>query len=199
MEFVLAGLIVVYLMPWVIAEGLRHPRANAIMWLVLLGAWTAVGWVAALLWALRARPRRRPPPTLALVGRDPLPPPGGPWPARLRAGLGALAGVAVAGSLVALDAGPPPRLPASGVVEPGHGRLVLRMGPHRAWPAVGEARAPCRLELLEREGAWRHVWRLDPCPGTMRGRSGWARIEDLREVARRDPDRTRVAGTGALP
>jgi hypothetical protein len=48
-----AGL-AVYLAPAVVAAARRRPRWPAILMLDLLVGWTVVGWVVALVWALRS-------------------------------------------------------------------------------------------------------------------------------------------------
>ena len=51
MEFVLFGIFVVYLVPWLVAMARDHERPGAILAVNLLLGWTAVGWLAALAWA----------------------------------------------------------------------------------------------------------------------------------------------------
>jgi type VI protein secretion system component VasK len=45
--------LVLYLLPTWLAVLFEHPRALAIFLLNLFAGWTFVGWVAALVWALR--------------------------------------------------------------------------------------------------------------------------------------------------
>jgi hypothetical protein len=68
--------ILVYLLPAIIAEKRKHHYRTAILWLNLLAGWTAIGWIAALVWANRLPRYQRSPAYKALVemaeGRDPL-------------------------------------------------------------------------------------------------------------------------------
>ena len=50
-------LMLLYGMPFLIADSRRHPHANLIFKLNLYGGWIGVGWLVALGWALW-RPRR---------------------------------------------------------------------------------------------------------------------------------------------
>ena len=47
-------LVMVYFLPPVVAAARQHHNAQAIFWLTLLAGWTALGWVAALVWSLTA-------------------------------------------------------------------------------------------------------------------------------------------------
>lgn len=47
--------IAAYPIPGTIASWRRHPNATAIWALNLLGGWTGLGWIAALVWALTDR------------------------------------------------------------------------------------------------------------------------------------------------
>jgi hypothetical protein len=50
--FVIVGLgVAIYFIPTIIASGRSHPNAVAICVLNLVGGWTAIGWVAALVWS----------------------------------------------------------------------------------------------------------------------------------------------------
>lgn len=42
-----------YLAPAIVALALRRPRRGAIVAINILAGWTVLGWVAALVWALR--------------------------------------------------------------------------------------------------------------------------------------------------
>ena len=55
MEFVVAALLIVYLVPFTVAAAREHPRVNWILGINLLLGWTAVGWGIALAWS-RSRP-----------------------------------------------------------------------------------------------------------------------------------------------
>ncbi len=55
MEFVLAALLVFYLVPFTLAAAREHPRVNWILAMNLLLGWTGVGWCIALAWS-RSRP-----------------------------------------------------------------------------------------------------------------------------------------------
>lgn len=185
MEFVVVFLLAIYLLPWVAAESLEHPRSGQILALVLLLGWTGIGWIAALVWVLVSPPppKRRGPLTLI---RQPAESPGrklvrrvGRRPLWLASGalLAVTVGLASLGSVA-----PAPRVPDSGLARPGRAQVELRMGPGESWPSAGTVHAPCRFEVVERKGAWRHVWRLGECDTRMIGRSGWARMEDLRHA-----------------
>lgn len=54
---VLFGLVVVYLLPSIIAAERGHMSSGAIFALNLLAGWTALGWLAALVWSLTADTR----------------------------------------------------------------------------------------------------------------------------------------------
>jgi len=45
------AVVMVYMLPTVVAFNRRHRHRQAIMILNLLSAWTAFGWIAALVWA----------------------------------------------------------------------------------------------------------------------------------------------------
>lgn len=50
-------LAVLYFLPSVIALKRRHANSKAIFALNLLGGWTVVGWIAAMVWAFTANTR----------------------------------------------------------------------------------------------------------------------------------------------
>ena len=189
MEFVVVFLLAIYLLPWVVAESLDHPRSSWILALVLLFGWTGIGWLAALVWVLASPPplKRRGPLTLV---RAPAESPGRKLLRRLERRPLWLASGALLAATVGLAAlgtvRPAPRVPDSGVAQLSRAQVELRMGPGESWPAAGTVHAPCRFEIVERKGAWRHVWRLGDCDGRMIGRSGWARMEDLRRSRESD-------------
>lgn len=57
MEFILLALMVaLYFVPTIIASMRNHTNAVAITALNLLLGWTLLGWVAALVWSLTAKP-----------------------------------------------------------------------------------------------------------------------------------------------
>lgn len=47
--------VLVYLAPSIIAQRCQHPKQTNILMLNVALGWTVVGWVVALVWALRAR------------------------------------------------------------------------------------------------------------------------------------------------
>lgn len=49
---VLAFLLMVYFLPWIIANHRCHYKQTAIFFLNIFLGWTLIGWVAALVWAL---------------------------------------------------------------------------------------------------------------------------------------------------
>jgi hypothetical protein len=52
-----------YLLPAIIAKCRNHYNRGAIFVLTLLGGWTLIGWVIAMVWAMMRSPRRRSTPT----------------------------------------------------------------------------------------------------------------------------------------
>jgi Superinfection immunity protein len=49
--------ILVYLAPSIVAQRYQHPKQPVILMLNVALGWTIVGWVFALIWALKARPQ----------------------------------------------------------------------------------------------------------------------------------------------
>lgn len=49
------GLIFVYLAPSIIAQHYRHPKQPMVLMVNVALGWTIVGWVVALVWAMRGR------------------------------------------------------------------------------------------------------------------------------------------------
>ena len=47
--------VLVYLAPSIIAQRYQHPRQPLILMLNVALGWTIIGWIAALVWALKAR------------------------------------------------------------------------------------------------------------------------------------------------
>ncbi len=180
MEYVLFLAILFYLLPWMLAEAIEHRRRLPVLVLTLALGWLILPWIAALVWVLRDWPRAPRRPVLRVV--DPSDPPR-PLLSRTSMGLRSLLWIGSPLILVLivgwLALQPPRRLPASGLARLSRERVLLRMGPDLRWPGVGELEAPCRVGLLEREGAWRRVSRMDGCGGSMRGRLGWMRVEAL--------------------
>lgn len=180
MEFVVLALTILYLVPWMVAEGLEHPRRYWILALVVATGWTVVGWIAALAWALAPRLRRAPVrPALHVVGRPPPAAPLSPW-RRARPWLlrGAIA-LVFTGGAVWLATLPPERMAATGTAQLLQQEAVVRAGPGERWQPVGTLAAPCTVRLLESEGAWLRFWRMGECPGSMRQGSGWVRDASL--------------------
>jgi hypothetical protein len=66
MEIIIIGVVLVYLLPWMVALGRHHHNARAILALNVLLGWTFIFWVAGLVWALTSvqRPSREPGNTL---------------------------------------------------------------------------------------------------------------------------------------
>jgi hypothetical protein len=48
---ILAALILVHFVPTYIALARRHVQSNAIAVLNIVGGWTVIGWIVALVWA----------------------------------------------------------------------------------------------------------------------------------------------------
>jgi hypothetical protein len=46
-----------YLLPWFIAHGRKHPNVSPIAVLNIFFGWTFIGWVACLAWSLSAAGR----------------------------------------------------------------------------------------------------------------------------------------------
>ncbi len=181
MEFVLVGLTVLYLVPWIASEAMAHPRRYWILALNITVGWTGVGWLLLLAWACEAPLRRRwaRPTGLQLVGRDELHRSGQRWHqlgGYLVRGLLVL-GLAAAAYWLLLV--PPQRRPISGRAELVRTSAVLRSGPDDEWPSLGTLEPPCLMRLMERQGQWLRVWRLAGCRGSMRQRSGWLRSADV--------------------
>lgn len=61
MELVLIGILalVLYFLPWIIANHRRHNMQGVIFLVNLLGAWTIFLWLFALLWAFTGNTRYR--------------------------------------------------------------------------------------------------------------------------------------------
>ena len=49
-------ILVPYFLPAIVAHARKHPRAPAITLLNLLLGWSVIGWVVALIWALKPLP-----------------------------------------------------------------------------------------------------------------------------------------------
>lgn len=58
--FLLAAIVLVYLLPWFIAAWRDHNNQGAIALLNLLLGWTFLGWVAALVWSATNNVKERP-------------------------------------------------------------------------------------------------------------------------------------------
>lgn len=183
MEYVFIAAFVLYLAPWMAAEAIEHRRATTIGFLTVGLGWTGVGWLAAATWVARDWPRERPPrPDLVLVASaaaasaiDAPAPPRLPRAAAVALLVLALCGAAH-GLRVLANAPAEPEWTHARVAE---ARAVLRMGPGERWGALGGLTQSCPVRVLEREGAWRRVWRLEGCDAETRARTGWVRIESL--------------------
>jgi len=57
----IAGAVALYFLPGFVAERRKHPQRLAITVLNLLGGWTAVGWLVALVWACTVVRQAAPP------------------------------------------------------------------------------------------------------------------------------------------
>lgn len=182
MEYLLLLALILYLAPWMAAEGIEHPDANTILALTLGLGWTGIGWLVAARWVYRDWPRETPPPQLVLLGPDsPAPRTRSPAAALGRAALAAGTLFAVGALFLAL--------PISSAEDASLRFAVIdrpdaqvRLGPGAGWPVVGPLPAGCRVRVLEYEGAWRRVWRLPDCVSGESGRNGWIRMEMLRAV-----------------
>ena len=181
MEFVLVGLTVIYLLPWIASEATAHPRHYWILALNIAVGWTGIGWLLLLAWACESQLRRlwKRPTRLYVVGSEEMPPRRPPWERLGRYLAPALGVVAFAGLACWLVFAPPQRTAASEPVELVRASTVLRSGPGEAWPSLGTLEAPCLMRLLERDGEWLRIRRLSDCPGSMTQRSGWLRSADL--------------------
>ncbi len=56
MEYAIFLLLLLYLLPWMVAELRGHPRATQVLLLNAVLGWTGIGWLAALAWAGRREP-----------------------------------------------------------------------------------------------------------------------------------------------
>ena len=52
------AMVLVYLAPSIVAQRYQHPKQALILMLNVALGWTIVGWVVALVWALKARQQR---------------------------------------------------------------------------------------------------------------------------------------------
>jgi hypothetical protein len=57
----LFAIAIVYFVPTIVAATMRKPAAKSIFTLNALLGWTILGWIAALVWALRDGPSNVPP------------------------------------------------------------------------------------------------------------------------------------------
>ncbi len=180
MDTAAALLLVVYLVPFAVAEAYGHRHRYAVLALNMLTGWTGVGWVAALVWALRARPRPAPPPPqLYVVGQPPPVELPGFWRTTWPATWMAIAVCAAGAGLFLLPATPPERVEVSTRAGLAVERTELRAGPSDAWPRDGVLEQPCQLHVSARQGDWRRVWPLSPCGGDSASSAGWLRASDL--------------------
>ena len=53
MEYALFLVILLYLLPWMLAEAIEHPRRAWILALTLGLGWTGLAWVLGLAWVWR--------------------------------------------------------------------------------------------------------------------------------------------------
>ncbi|GEM_PF-6839425 len=177
MEYLFLFFFVLYIAPWVAAESIEHRSANAILFLNLGFGWTGVGWLAAAGWVYRDWPRETSPPNLVVVqaGSTPQTPrwrrASGPFFAALLL-VGAVAGTL---ALFTTDGAPTWKFAKVGRVG-----ASVHLGAGRDWPTVGRLDEACRLRVLDRDGSWLKVWRLDGCDAGMAGRSGWVPVDALR-------------------
>ena len=186
MEYLFLLIFLLYLAPWVFAESIEHRSSTTILFLNLGLGWTGVGWLAAAGWVYRDWPREVAPPELVLVrpGEE-----SRPSPAR-RALVPGLASLAlVAGVALIARSTPTEVAPEWAIAEVDRATARVHLGAGTDWPEVGSLGSRCRVRVLEREGGWMRVWRLDGCDEVMSGRSGWVRMEALRPA----PDATRQA------
>lgn len=181
MEYLVLVLFIFYLAPWVLAESIEHRRANTILFLNLGLGWTGIGWLAAAGWVYRDWPREVTPPNLVLVRPSP---PVQPldWHRAVMPALASL--VVVAGVATVAGLSPSTTEPDWEIGEVDRAIAHVHMGAGTDWPEVGRLHARCRVRVLEREGGWLRMWRLDDCGEGMTGRSGWVRMEALRSAAK---------------
>ena len=178
MEFLLLGIVILYLAPWMLAETIEHRSANAILFLNLGFGWTGVGWLAAAGWVYRDLPRAVAPPQLVLIRPDAVtrPPEG-----RTRAVVPVLAALALTAGVIAIAGMTPNEVaPEWEIAEVDGSVAQVHLGAGIGWPEMGTLDARCRVRVLERDGGWLRIWRLDGCDDGMAGRSGWIRMEALR-------------------
>ena len=184
MEFLALALFIFYLAPWVLAESIEHRRANAILFLNLALGWTGIGWLAAAGWVYRDWPREVSPPNLVVVRPGPVVQP----PNWRRAVVPALVSlVLVAGVATVAGLSPSTTEPDWEIGEVDRANARVHMGAGSDWPEIGRLDARCRVRVLEREGGWLRVWRLEDCGEGMTGGAGWVRMEALRSAAKSEP------------
>lgn len=175
-----ALLLCVYLAPFAVAEAYEHRHRYAILALNVMTGWTGVGWVAALVWALRGRPRPpRPPPSLYVVGR--------PAPVTLPSFWRTTRSALVVGGTLSICAAVlafvprarPVQSPVAARASLAVERVEVRRGPSERWERVGSIETPCRVYVSAREGAWRRIWPLPGCGGQLEGQAGWISADAL--------------------
>ena len=180
MEYLFLVLFVFYLAPWVLAESIEHRRANTILFLNLGLGWTGIGWLAAAGWVYRDWPREVTRPTLVLVPPTPAVQP----PDWRRAVVPAVVSlVLVAGVAIVAGLAPSTTAPDWEIGEVDRATARVHLGAGTDWPEIGRLASRCRVRVLEREGGWLRVWRLEDCGEGMTGQSGWVRMETLRSAS----------------
>lgn len=52
------AVVLVYLAPSIVAQRYQHPKQTIILMLNVALGWTIVGWIVALVWAVKGRPQQ---------------------------------------------------------------------------------------------------------------------------------------------
>ena len=184
MEYLFLVLFVLYLAPWVLAESIEHRSSIAILFLNLGLGWTGIGWLVAAGWGYRDWPREVTRPELVVVRPETHSRP----PDWRRAIVPTLASLALVAGVAVIAGQCPIEVTSDWQIAEVDGPVArVHLGAGAAWPEVGTLGPRCRVRVLEREGGWMRIWRLDGCSESMDGRSGWIRMEALRPVPEAAP------------
>ncbi len=180
MDVAAALLLCVYLVPFAVAEAYEHPHRYAVLALNATAGWTGIGWIVALAWALRARPRKAPPrPPLYVVGGPPPREVPGFWRTTRPAVLSVIAMGAAGAAVLLAPTDRPARVALSTRAALAVERSELLEGPSEGWARAGILERPCQVHVSASEGAWRRVWPLSDCGLDAKASVGWVRASEL--------------------
>lgn len=68
---IVAGFVVLYFTPWLVAATRNHPNKHAILVLSFFAGWTGVGWLVALVWSFLTFPQTQAAPVAAARSAGP--------------------------------------------------------------------------------------------------------------------------------